>query len=304
MDYFNGISIVDTEGTVQERYGYSAFGVRRVMAPDFSARSSSDFDWEFGFQGQFLDLETGWMNYGYRYYVPWLGRWPNRDPIGENGGVNLYAILFNDLVNALEFLGLWKVDFIGEDWSADQKSYFNDRLSYVAANVPKMIERTEYLIRRAESISESCCFRDKLINSLSTWKRLLLESMDRRLDSNSLILPVGMKEFADSAFAKAYFPFRIAIGNELYNFTKLVVNPNTFFTDEDEANSTLFHELSHISGTVDWNGESAASSLWNANIVERWITNPSEFVPTTYFNLLKEESGTTGCSESDRMWPQ
>jgi RHS repeat-associated protein len=106
MDYFNGISILDEEGTVQERYRYSAFGVRTVMAPDFSERFTSDFDWEFGFQGQFLDLETGWMNYGYRYYIPWLGRWPNRDPIGEEGGANIYAFIGNNGINGLDFLGL------------------------------------------------------------------------------------------------------------------------------------------------------------------------------------------------------
>ncbi len=106
MDYFNGISILDEEGTVQERYRYSAFGVRTVMAPDFSVRSASDFDWEFGFQGQFLDLETGWMNYGYRYYIPWLGRWPNRDPIGEQGGINLYAFVGNNSPNYVDRNGL------------------------------------------------------------------------------------------------------------------------------------------------------------------------------------------------------
>jgi RHS repeat-associated protein len=110
MDYFNGITIVDTGGTVQERYGYSAFGVRRVMAPDFSARSSSDFDWEFGFHGQFLDKETGYCNYGYRYYVPWLGRWINRDPIGEQGGVNVYGFVGNSGLNGIDLFGLCWTD--------------------------------------------------------------------------------------------------------------------------------------------------------------------------------------------------
>jgi len=89
MDYFNGTSILDTSGTVVERYAYAAFGPRRVMAADFTSRSSSLYDWDFGFQGQFRDAETGWYNYGYRYYVPELGRWINRDPIGEAGGVNV-----------------------------------------------------------------------------------------------------------------------------------------------------------------------------------------------------------------------
>lgn len=44
--------------------------------------------------------------YGFRYYDSETGRWPNRDPIEENGGVNLYAMLENDTVNQADFLGL------------------------------------------------------------------------------------------------------------------------------------------------------------------------------------------------------
>jgi len=76
-----------------------------VMAPDFSARASSDFDWDFGFQGQFRDAETGWYDYGYRFYVPRLGRWIKRDPIEEGGGVNLYGFVRNDPVNGWDYLG-------------------------------------------------------------------------------------------------------------------------------------------------------------------------------------------------------
>ena len=44
--------------------------------------------------------------YGYRYYSPNTGRWPNRDPIGINGGVNLYGMVGNDPLNYDDFLGL------------------------------------------------------------------------------------------------------------------------------------------------------------------------------------------------------
>ena len=44
--------------------------------------------------------------YGYRYYDPKTGRWPSRDPIGEEGGMNLYGFVGNDGVNWIDFLGL------------------------------------------------------------------------------------------------------------------------------------------------------------------------------------------------------
>jgi len=36
---------------------------------------------------------SGFYLYKYRDYAPELGRWPSRDPIEENGGVNLYAFV-------------------------------------------------------------------------------------------------------------------------------------------------------------------------------------------------------------------
>jgi RHS repeat-associated protein len=45
--------------------------------------------------------------YGYRYYMPETGRWLSRDPIGENGGLNLYGYVENDGVNRWDYLGLY-----------------------------------------------------------------------------------------------------------------------------------------------------------------------------------------------------
>lgn len=48
---------------------------------------------------------SGVRYYGQRYYNPGTGRWLSRDPIGEIGGDNLYAITGNDAVNQWDFLG-------------------------------------------------------------------------------------------------------------------------------------------------------------------------------------------------------
>ena len=49
--------------------------------------------------------ETGLYYYGYRYYSPTLGRWINRDPIGELGGLNLYGFVRNNSITGFDSLG-------------------------------------------------------------------------------------------------------------------------------------------------------------------------------------------------------
>jgi RHS repeat-associated protein len=43
--------------------------------------------------------------YGYRYLDPNTGRWPSRDSIEEEGGMNLYGFVENDGVEDIDFLG-------------------------------------------------------------------------------------------------------------------------------------------------------------------------------------------------------
>ena len=51
------------------------------------------------------DIASGVTYYGFRYYDPVTGRWPNRDPIRERGGLNLYGMVGNGPVNYWDYLG-------------------------------------------------------------------------------------------------------------------------------------------------------------------------------------------------------
>jgi hypothetical protein len=51
---------------------------------------------------------------GQRYYSPSLGRFINRDPIEEQGGLNLYAFVRNDAVNQWDYLGMINEGFVGD----------------------------------------------------------------------------------------------------------------------------------------------------------------------------------------------
>ena len=70
---------------------------------------------------KFYDWETGLYYYGYRYYDPLTGTWPSRDPIGEEGGKDLYGFVRNDSVNLFDRLGqdVWVLrspSWPGHEW--------------------------------------------------------------------------------------------------------------------------------------------------------------------------------------------
>lgn len=60
----------------------------------------------FHYSSKFTDAESGLVYYGYRYYDPRNGRWLNRDPLGEDGGLNLALMTGNNPLNHTDVLGM------------------------------------------------------------------------------------------------------------------------------------------------------------------------------------------------------
>jgi len=73
---------------------------------------------------------SGVRYYGYRYYNTGLGRWVNRDPIGENGGMNLYGMVGSNPVSGIDSLGLyeaWGEEFTERHEGFSEKVYVDSK---------------------------------------------------------------------------------------------------------------------------------------------------------------------------------
>jgi RHS repeat-associated protein len=83
--------VLGANGTVVSSSRYDAWGVRTTVGAQDAA--------SFGFTGHLEHKELGLVFTLYRAYDPATGRWLSRDPIGEDGGINLYGYVSNNPVN-------------------------------------------------------------------------------------------------------------------------------------------------------------------------------------------------------------
>ena len=83
--YRYDIALVDTA------FEYGPFG------ESIRATGSKVDLFDFRFSTKPIGQETGLVVYQLRYYNPQTGRWLNKDPIGEDGGLNLYGMVNNDI---------------------------------------------------------------------------------------------------------------------------------------------------------------------------------------------------------------
>ncbi|WP_175942809.1 RHS repeat-associated core domain-containing protein [Caballeronia sp. BCC1704] len=82
-----------------------------------------------GYLGQYRDFDSG-LHYNFqRYYDPRMGRFISIDPIGFDGGFNLYRFVPNTLTT-VDPLGLYVIELFERcDWNADQKKDFHDKIA-------------------------------------------------------------------------------------------------------------------------------------------------------------------------------
>jgi len=100
----NVSELINGAGGIAAHYEYDPFG-NAIVATGSYANANP---WKFSTKP--VDAETGYSYYGFRFYNPETGRWINRDPIGEQGGLNLYGFVANDPMSNVDYFGLTDVD--------------------------------------------------------------------------------------------------------------------------------------------------------------------------------------------------
>ena len=82
----------------------------------------------FRWSTKWWDDETTLVYYGYRFYSPRLGRFINRDPIEEKGGINLYAFVANNPAGHWDNLGqdLWTPSAAANEIMYAAKQVYNN----------------------------------------------------------------------------------------------------------------------------------------------------------------------------------
>jgi RHS repeat-associated protein len=137
---WNTTALVDTTGTVQERYVYDPYGNVTVLNADGSVRgngsqSASNYSWVYLRQGGRLDSITSIYNFRHRDYSASLGRWLEEGfPLQYEDGLNPYEAFISDPITITDPQGYAAVPafpFIAgrgtftatlkyhDDWSSD-----------------------------------------------------------------------------------------------------------------------------------------------------------------------------------------
>jgi RHS repeat-associated protein len=92
---FSTYALTDSAGQIVERYSYTPYGEATTFDAAYqNAGFASRVGNTFTFTGRELDAETGLMHFRARTYDTVQGRFKQRDPIGYDGGINLYAGYF------------------------------------------------------------------------------------------------------------------------------------------------------------------------------------------------------------------
>ena len=93
---------------VPAHYEYAPFGAVTAATTNtaFTAFNVAETN-PFRFSSEYADDALGLVYYNYRHYEPMMGRWMQRDPVGEDKGVNIFGFIRNNGILGVDVRGLF-----------------------------------------------------------------------------------------------------------------------------------------------------------------------------------------------------
>jgi RHS repeat-associated protein len=167
-------ALVNAAGSVVESYSYDAWGNTTIKNAGGTVITASAYGNRYMFQGREYSTVTGLYNFRARWYAPTIGRWLSKDPIGLEGGLNLYAFCGNDAVNFVDPMGEIVI-LSGSD--AENKVILDALGSFVRGTI-SIDSRGK--VSRAPSPSDGAYEKtfDELISSSKTYSIMIDKAAD------------------------------------------------------------------------------------------------------------------------------
>ncbi len=164
-------AVVDGSGRVVKEIDYDSFGnILRETNPDMRI--------PFGFAGGMHDRVTGLVKFRFRDYMPDVGRFTAKDPIGYQGGdEDLYGYCLDDPINGIDPSGLLLVHSSGEETPISTK-VLTDALSRQRGESGLYFDSVSEAVKHA--------IKDTLENKETAveWGGLVYETDDGRFTYN------------------------------------------------------------------------------------------------------------------------
>jgi hypothetical protein len=187
-----------------------------------------------------------------RCYNPVTGRWINRDPIEEKGGVNIYSACKNNLILNIDCFGL-----LTFDKSCD---------CYISKNIQR------------EALTQIADARERLSLSENKDRNQIFNLVQQKLTRNTAItinsLLSGITVKCHWSFGLDPFGIGIPGASRIDVFGK--------FTSATDVTIMVFHETAHVSGKLGHDDPDNPYNwgAWSVSITSR---PPSDFDPSTWW---------------------
>jgi hypothetical protein len=200
------------------------------------------------------------LYYGFRYYDPETGRWPNRDPIGEEGGFNVYGFVGNDGVNMADVLGLivvWTHDKSLSDLPPGLKWTDNENRGKAKPGFASFPEQNIFLKEQARKVWSSWVERKSGSKALQDFAICIEEAKEGEFTLN-INISHKSRGFGNVMMSNWLDPIRGQSGARKDPRRPLQMNLNSqSLLDEDGKvinkllEITMVHELVHVAEAID-----------------------------------------------------